>query len=269
MSNKILIIGHNGYLGKKIFQNLKINNEVFCLTRKEIKLLLVKGIIELEFEIDVFINCIVSYSNNLADQIESNCYIPMRICGLIKKSKKFKVIHFDSFSSKAYHLASSNNYLFTKSILRKASELYHNNNENITTFVLMLEHIVGKNEKKSKFNGWLIENLKNNNDIVLSKGLQKLDFILVSDIVFLVSILNDTEIFKNEFKIFEVGSGVNHPLRTFVSTIKNKLNSTSIIEFTKVEEEYKLLDSVANNKELLSLGWKPETNLNKIIDLIL
>ena len=81
----------------------------------------------------------------------------------------------------------------------------------------------------------------------------------------------DTEKFKNTFNHLEVGSGNSYQLKTFVNKLKLKLGSRSKIIFNKIDngDFYKNQSSVADNKELLNLGWCPKSDLNEIIDSIL
>ena len=275
MSNNIFLLGSNGYLGSRIKAQLKNQYSIFELNRKEIK--------ELDFNqnkllfeditFHSFINTIVEYqdSSNITDIIKSNYLLSFEILNLINKSKEFKIFHFDSFYSKFYNFDRPNSYLLSKKNLVEWSKIYHNKHKEVTTFILRLEHIIGSKENTKKFNGWLISKLKSNETIELGPCDHFFDFIHVDDIVKAVILLMDTEKFKNTFNHLEVGSGNSYQLKTFVNKLKLKLGSRSKIIFNKIDngDFYKNQSSVADNKELLNLGWCPKSDLNEIIDSIL
>ena len=275
MSNNIFLLGSNGYLGSRIKAQLKNQYSIFELNRKEIK--------ELDFNqnkllfeditFHSFINTIVEYqdSSNITDIIKSNYLLSFEILNLINKSKEFKIFHFDSFYSKFYNFDRPNSYLLSKKNLVEWSKIYHNKHKEVTTFILRLEHIIGSKENTKKFNGWLISKLKSNETIELGPCDHFFDFIHVDDIVKAVILLMDTEKFKNTFNHLEVGSGNSYQLKTFVNKLKLKLGSRSKIIFNKIDngDFYKNQSSVADNKDLLNLGWCPKSDLNEIIDSIL
>lgn len=271
MSKNILIIGKKGFIGKNIYRDLIRNHSVHVLNRKDIDQFICSGKIDLKIKFDVLINCIVDYNNDSTKIIESNFLIPIKICQKLQKSPNFKVFHFDSFYSKFFKLSPKNSYLLSKKSLIEWTEIFHNETPGITTFILRLEHVIGKNESKKKFNGWLLNKLKNNESITLGPCSHSFDFIYIEDVVKAINLLIDTQKFNNRFNHFEVGSGKNYQLKTFVNFLKLKLNSESKITFNKnlQIDLYKNQSSIANSKELTDLGWNPKSNLNEIIDLIL
>lgn len=271
MSKNILVLGSKGYLGKHLVENLNKSYSVYVFDRKDILQFISSDEINFKIRFDVVLNCIVDYNNDTAQIMESNFFLPIKICQQIKKSNDFKVFHFDTFYTKFFELAPKNTYLLSKKSLVEWSEIFHEKNPGITTFILRLEHVVGKNESKKKFNGWLLNQLKNNQPIELGPGNHFFDFIHIDDILKAVDILINTKKFIKKFNYFEVGSGKNYQLKTYVNKLKTKLNSDSKILFNNNIHEnlYKNQSSIANNKELKELGWNPKSDLDEIIDLIL
>ena len=121
-----------------------------------------------------------------------------------------------------------------------------------------------------KFNGRLIKDLKKNKDINLSHCEQKLDFIHIKDIVSVIEMLiKKRGLLKGQLRFFEVGTGKNYPLKKLILALKEKLNSSSKLNFGKAQlEDYKLMDSKANNKPLKEMGWMPQYDFNRIVDSI-
>ena len=269
MSKNILIIGSKGYLGKHIIRYLNKSNSVYVLDRNDINEFVFRGKIRSKIRFDVLVNCIVDYNNNSAQIIESNFFLPIKICQKINKSNNFQVFHFDSFYSKFFELAPRNTYLLSKKSMLEWAEIFHFETPGITTFILRLEHVVGKDESEKKFNGWLINSLRSNQNINLTNSNHKIDFILFEDILILIKLLIDKDLFKGEFKILEVGSGKNYSIKTFAQKIKVKLESESKITYDKTLEDYKTRSSLSNIKELVELGWEPKSDIDEIIDFIL
>ena len=269
MSKNILIIGNKGYLGKHIVRYFKKSNSVYVFNRKDINQFICSGKIGFKVRFDVLVNCIVDYDNDSAQIIESNFFLPIKICQKIKKSTNFQVFHFDSFYSKFFELAPKNVYLLSKKSLLEWAEIFHFENPGITTFILRLEHVIGKDESEKKFNGWLINSLRSNQNISLSNSNHKIDVIHFEDILILIKLLVDKNLFKGELKVLEVGSGKNYSIKTFAQKIKVKLKSESIITYDKNVEKYKTKSSISNIKELIKVGWKPKSDIDEIIDLIL
>ena len=271
MPKNILILGSKGYLGKNLVRNLNKSYSVYAFDRKDILQFISSDEIKFKIRFDIVLNCIVDYKNDTAQIMESNFFLPIKICQQIKKSNDFKVFHFDTFYTKFFELAPKNTYLLSKKSLVEWSEIFHEKNPGITTFILRLEHVVGKNESKKKFNGWLLNQLKNNQPIELGPCNHFFDFIYIEDVVKAVIILIETLKFKNKFNYIEVGSGKSYQLKTFIQKLKLKLNSKSKVIFNKntQTDSYKNQSSIANSNDLIDFGWNPKSDLDEIIDLIL
>lgn len=281
--NTILILGASGYLGSWLVKSFHNSYNLILIQHKEKQCppmitntisLTIDNFFnsELKFEIDVFINASIVYKpeNSLAPFIDCNVHLPFKILEKISKAEDFLFIQFDSFYSKFFNKSVNiSPYLLSKQNMLDWCKLF-NIKSNSTTIVLRIEHLIGPNETRMKFNGRLIKDLKNNKDINLSHCEQKLDFIHIKDIVNVVEILIEKRrLLKGQFKLFEVGTGKNYPLIKLILVLKEKLNSSSKLNFGKAQlEDYKLMDSKANNKPLKEMGWKPKYDFNRIIDSI-
>ena len=265
---KILLIGGSSYLGQKIIEKLQSRYDITLLNRHQINdfdLLVekTKGIV-----FDVLINTIVQYEvKNISTLIESNFYLGFKVYDSIEKSKNFKLIQFGSFYSKFYDEKKIDSYLLSKESLLKYCKLVNSIN-NTNVFYLQLEHLIGPDESVKKFNGWLKHCLEKDLRITLGPCDHYFDFIHVSDVINLIELLIDTEKFRNEFKLLEVGSGRSTMLKTFVLKLKKKLNSNSEISFSSQESnnDYKYKSSFSDIDELIDLGWNPKNDINEIID---
>ena len=265
---KILLIGSTSYLGFNILENLKSHYDITSLNRNDLKAfnLLNKKIKGTVF--DILINTIVQYEvKDISALIESNFYLGFKIYDTIDKSDNFKLIQFGSFYSKSIKRSHLDGYLLSKESLLNYSKLL-NFHEKTNIFCLQLEHLIGPNESIKKFNGWLKQNLLNDVDLTLGSCNHYFDFIHIDDVVDLIKLLINTTRFKNEFKLFEVGSGKKTILKSFILELKQTLNSKSRITFSnKVQlSGYKNKSSVANIEELINLGWNPKYGIKDIIN---
>ena len=268
MKKKILLMGGNRYSGRNIIENLENHYDITKIGRNDLIDFDTFKEINKNKVYDVLINAIVEYEiTNISSLIESNFYLVFKVYDQINKSDKFKLIQFGSFYSKFSENNVRDHYLLSKESLLKYSKLL-NFISNTSVFYLQLEHVIGPNESVKKFNGWLKHSLQNDLEITLGPCDHSFDFIHINDIIDLIRLLVDTKKFKNEFKLFEVGSGKSTMLRTFVLKLKNKLNSNSKITFSKglIKKEYKNESSISNINELIDLGWKPKNDINDIID---
>ena len=94
------------------------------------------------------------------------------------------------------------------------------NSDKIQVINLKLEHMYGKNDSNTKFVSWIIEQLKNNvSEIKLTKGIQKRDFVYVTDVVAAYLILLEKRNDLSSFSEFDVGSGEQVSVHDFVESL--------------------------------------------------
>lgn len=76
---------------------------------------------------------------------------------------------------------------------------------------------------------------------------------------------------KFKYKVFEVGTGESISIRNLVKKIKIISGSQSVLGFGDIEyRNDEIMDSKAENSNLIDLGWRPfvslENGIKKIID---
>ena len=295
----ILLTGATGFLGSSLLKKL-INEgfEVICTFRETSDFSRVQAIkndclwvesseVELENifsdgKIEAIIHCATFYGRN-ANQFnnvyESNFSFPMMLTKLASKYSVPYFINTDTFFTKEIGASLNFNkkvymdsYTKSKFIFRETVKC--NIEECSFAFInLILEHVYGVDNGKGKFIDFLKNSLVNNvKEIPLSLGSQKRDWIFIDDVVAAyICILRRHSIFKcGEFYNFQVGTGVETSLKEFCIRMKIASKSDAVLKFGAVDmAPNELLDSVANNKDLLKLGWKPITDIEKGIERIL
>ena len=290
--SKLLLVGATGYLGKRILNHfLTEGYEVTIITNCLSNL---KSINEFlgnvrnlnsdrddfddrlnEQRYDVFISAAVDYGKvtNSTNVINCNVILPLKIIESIKYKSSLLVITFDSFFSKNlfYQDIHQSKYTLSKKQLIEWLE-FESKTTSLSSVILRLEHLVGPDESDLKFNGWLMNNLKSDiTEIKLSEGNQIRDFVYVDDVIDAIQILvKNNFLFVGKNTIVEVGSGVGHTIKEFVQLLHFTCKSKAKLIFGALPyKDDDLMESVANNSVLISLGWKPITRLDEIVNKII
>ena len=143
-----------------------------------------------------------------------------------------------------------------------STALMLNKNYDYPVCVIRPSNLFGKYQNKNKFIPYILEKLKNNEEILTTFGEQKRDFIYVGDFSFIIfELLKNSEKIKGE--IINVGSGISISLKEIILYLKDRLNSNSEIKFGAIpyrENEMmnfyldiSKLENILNEK--LSLNW--------------
>ena len=150
------------------------------------------------------------------------------------------------------------------------------NSDKIQVINLKLEHMYGKNDSNTKFVSWIIEQLKNNvSEIKLTKGIQKRDFVYVTDVVAAYLILLEKRNDLSSFSEFDVGSGEQVSVHDFVESLYVSYKeihqnvSTKLLFGAVPYREGELMEVRENIEPLEKLGWNPSINYKDGIRLLL
>jgi nucleoside-diphosphate-sugar epimerase len=112
--------------------------------------------------------------------------------------------------------------------------------------------------------------LNNKKKIKLTEGNQKRDFIYISDVVDAYITTLKYKNHKKNFVEFEVGTGQSISIKEFVLTMHKILQSKSELLFGNIETRTdEIMDSRANNLDLIKLGWYPKFTIQIAIQNIL
>lgn len=287
----VVITGINGFLGTHLKNRLEKDYEVIGLISpdndREVQRL-VKGIntyqsteegLNLLFaqnSIFAIIHCATVYESDSQDYsaiIETNLLLPVNLFGLASMNGVKKFLNVDSFfNSTAVKFSYLSKYSLSKKHavewLKELSKHSHCKYINLKLF-----HLYGGGDSERKFVSKVLFDLKQNIEVIeLTPGEQRRDFIYIRDVVdaFALLINESTDIKKEMFAEFEIGTGVSHSVRDFVLCAKRVLNSKTKLNFGALPyRENELMDSQANIEPMLELGWSPNYNIESgIEDLI-
>lgn len=148
--------------------------------------------------------------------------------------------------------------------------------DSIQVVNLKLEHMYGPKDSTNKFVPWVLSQLVDEvEEIKLTKGEQKRDFIFIDDVVtaFLTVIKNREQL--GNFSEFDVGTGYAISVRSCVTKIKEIYEKQAGQTHTKLHfgaipyREGEIMSVVVDNQELLDLGWTPSFSTEEgLINLI-
>ena len=281
---KILLLGGYEFLGSNLISYLKKENHLTLLVKRktsspkntDLKNIQTLYVEENKLEetlkgnnFDVIINCMVKYDYNSGrnEIYESNIYLPFKILNILYH-KEIIFITFNSFYTKFDNYNKLPFYQFSKKELE--NRLLKFSSKSIS---LKIEHLYGPNDNKIKFIPKILNSLKNNkNEISLTSGNQKRDFIYISDLLKLIKqiILNSNK-FPDGYSEYEIGTGKSVILKTFINELKIQTKSESVLAFGKKKyENNEIMDSFASIAKIQKIiPWKPQINFKKGIELLI
>lgn len=295
---KIIIFGGCGFVGKNLSKYLKKFYDIVVIDKYIDKLFLEENKIRfyqydfenidklreiINLEKPEYIINLISYVTSIRElglfpkMLNTNLDILLKIYEVTKELENLKlVMQFGSgeeygniqapFKEKMKEEPVSP-YAIAKLITTNTA-LMLNKNYNYPICVIRPSNLFGKYQSKDKFIPYILEKLKNNQEILTTYGEQKRDFIYIDDFIQIIKELLEKSNLA-EGKVINVGSGISISLKEIILNLKEKLNSKSEIKFGAIpyrENEmmdfcldiYKL-ENILNRK--LNLEW-----LEKIIE---
>lgn len=292
----VLLTGATGFLGSRLLKKLvEEDYEVICTRRALSDMARVSEVCERvkwfdtdkenmdtlfrRYDIDLIIHCATNYGRSDADYFkayEANLVFPLH---LIQCAQKYECKYFINtgtfFARELDYVKDRKERVYMDAYVQSKDmfvRIVRNHMEKLClAFInLQMEHIYGSDDGRGKFVNYLVGCLADNvPEIELSDGEQTRDWTYIDDAVFAyLAVLNHLPQFQpGNFYHFEVGTGMETSLRTFAQLVKEKLNSTSVLEFGKYQmNEKELKSSCADHAELCRLGWKPQYDIRRGIE---
>ncbi len=289
----ILLTGATGFLGSNLLKKLVYEKyEVVCIKRTTSKFDRVKDVcnkcmwfnvdiydiedIFKKYDIDIIIHCAAAFGrreNEYFQVYQSNLVFPLRLfeeaqkygCRYFINTSTFfvkEISNMKNIDEKIYLDAYVKSKYIFSNIIKEGIE-----SSNIAFLNLQLEHMYGAGNGAGKFVEYVIRSLKSNEQYLeLTEGLQTRDWIYIDDVISAyVLILQNIQKYKvSQFYHFEIGTGIEISVKSFVQEIKKMTNSSTELQFGRVEmHENELMASHANNKSLCELGWRPVYDIGK------
>lgn len=273
----ILITGASGFIGRNLLkcQN-SANANFFCIKRPStiipktetfngnIKWIYDSQITEIS-NLDAVLHLATSYGKlSSLDQVIFNDVVwPLKIFDSAKKLGCKKFINIDSFFSKdAYSYGYMQEYILAKRSMRECLKVMASN-EGVQIYNAVLEHVYGPNDNSDKFiNSTLLKINSKLASIDLTAGDQTRDFIYINDVISALNTLIAVKV-GSGYEEIGIGTGIKTSLRDFLERFKSISMSSTLLNFGAVPyREGEIMDSVADTKSLLTLGWTPKFNVH-------
>lgn len=284
--NNILITGGTGYLGSHIIEELlKDHYNVILLKLSsadesriidklhQIKTYNVDKIdIELPFKenrVDAIIHCATIYGRNnekFSEIYNTNTVFPLKLLETAVNHKIPLFLNTDTALDKYL-----NYYSLSKKHFSEIGKFFSEKKQ-IKFFNIHLEHFYGPNDDISKFPTYIIKSCLNNIDeIELTSGEQKRDFIYIDDVVSAYILLLKKYIELTDYYYdIALGSGDAVRIADFVKLVHRETASTTRLLFGAIPyRENEVMESKSDIRILKNLGWETETSLQEGIRRII
>jgi len=293
---KILLTGATGFIGSHLLEGLGKNGyEVVVLKRSTSSVWRITNskYLNKAFDID-FKELSKVFSENsffavvhlathyvkddnvvsIKEMFDSNVTFPSQLIELASRSGVTCFINTGTFfeyncefmpvNEKA-EISPFNLYAKTKNAFENVVKTYQHN-MNIVTFRLFSPYGEKDNDKLIPY---IIKHSIRDKNILLSDGLQKLDFIYVKDIVnAYTGMLNYLSVNRNigSYEVFNLGSGFPISVREIVSIIDQQLGSKSKVIWGK-PSDYDIPIAYACTKKLFDhISWCPKYSIHEGIE---
>jgi nucleoside-diphosphate-sugar epimerase len=269
----VLVTGINGFLGSHLAKQLSNQFRIIGIEYKTDNLFRLDGydfkvIDSSSFStenlfnkesIDFIIHTATFYGRNNEDMrqiADTNLFIPFHLLDLAIKKHVKVFINTDTVLDRFVSA-----YALTKTQFKEW--LYFRRNE-IKTINMQLEHFYGEGCSASNFITIMIERLKNNETIDLTKGEQQRDFVYYKDIISAFeTVINKNETITSGLT-FQVGSGKTVSIKELMLFLKEQTDSSSLLNFGAIPyRENELMISETNIEPLRNLGWKPKYTIKE------
>lgn len=285
---RILLTGVTGYLGSHLAETLLANGcEIVALKRvssslRRIEHLLpqltlhdvdavdMNALFTQDGKIDAVIHAATCYGRNgesASEIADANLTFPLKLLNAAVGAKVELFINTDTVLDKYL-----NPYSLTKAQFAEWGRYFSLRSE-LKFINLKLEHFYGPNDDASKFTTHVINScLVNVDELKLTLGEQKRDFVYISDVVSAYNLMLDKwKELSDHYAEFEVGSGIAITIREFVETVHRLTNSTTQLMFGAIPyRAAEVMLSQAHTDDLKELGWECEvdieTGMNHVIN---
>lgn len=225
-----------------------------------------------QVKVDIVINTVCSYgraNESLVDIVNSNLIFGLNLLEEAIKNNVKTFINTDSLLPR-----NLNDYSLSKA---QFADWLYKRSEKIQVVNFKIEHMYGPKDDVKKFLPWLMNQMiYKTDDINLTSGIQKRDFIYISDVVDAYDLVVKKRNSLLNWSQFDVGTNVFVEVKEFVLILAReleKLNKSKIVSRLKFGTiPYRKGDVMMpdlDNTKLIGLGWKPKVNITDGIQKIL
>lgn len=284
--SKILLTGATGFLGANLLRRLVSDNDVAILSREvssfsriqdlaskvqnyQIESDTIDSIVE-SFRPEVIIHCATDYGRKAVPPmqvVEANLILPLKLIHAAGRFGVRKFINTDTFLDKGV-----SHYSLSK---RQFLEWFKTYSDRMVCVNMVLEHFYGPYDDKTKFVSFVInELLSGKEEIALTLGTQKRNFVYIDDVVeAFLTVLNYPFDEEHGFKEYFIASEQTIAIRDLVQNLKLLCkNESTRLNFGALPfRPNEIMDSSVDISNIKALGWRPsvtlEEGLKRTVDL--
>lgn len=212
--------------------------------------------------IDIIIHCATNYGRREIDPsmlLEANLILPLKLLQSGNKNGVSCFINTDTVLDKGV-----NYYSLSKAQFREWLKVY---SHEMACINIALEHFYGPFDDKSKFVSFIIDNVLNNVDnLGLTEGRQKRDFIYIDDAVDAFVKIVETHNHQNKgYFHYEIGTNSTIEIREFAAMVKRLANNTrTFLNFGSLPyRQNEVMESHVDVSAIRKLGWVPKYSLEE------
>ena len=264
---KVLVLGGNGYLGRKVVEMLRHENEVTCSIRDEnIRHLfnergfntIVSSYSSISDELknnhyDAVLNSVCNYGRSefiYGDVIEANIEFPLKILDYAVANGTNRFITIGTGLPDSLNM-----YSYSKKMFSEFGRFYVSK-KNIDFINLKLEMFYGADEPDDRFLPSTIRKMILGKEVNTTFGTQHRDIIYIGDILKAIQMVFDSNL-KGYNEIY-VGTGIAPTISEIVDYIWNLTGKKSIVNKGAIPMRDEEPDCVADTTILKEIGeWNP------------
>jgi nucleoside-diphosphate-sugar epimerase len=220
--------------------------------------------------IDVVINFVTEYGRGkdtpLSSLCQTNIMLPLQ---LIEAAKAHHVPYYwnvDSYwNTESSPAESISFYAYTKKVIKEI--LQFGFTDTMQVFNLKLFHPFGPKDDTKKFLPMVLGKLLNNEELGMTEGTQKLDFIYIKEVANIFTfLLANIDKFKQPFEHFDIGTGTSTPLRDVVEKMYKLTASQSKLTYGVIPlRKNEIMLAQAKPERLIEAGYKFQYTLDEAL----
>ncbi len=281
MREKILLTGATGFLGSHLLESfISQGLEVSILNRFTSNTWRINHLLEkvriynidevsldeifIEIKPEIIVHTACTYGRNnesLTHILNTNLIFGINLLEESIKNNVKTFINTDSLLPR-----NISDYSLSKAQFSDWLQKYSNQ---IQVINLKIEHMYGVKDDDNKFIPWLInEMIYGNEQINLTSGIQKRDFIYISDVVDSFDLVLQKRQTLNSWNVFDLGTNIFTEVKEFVLILAgeleelNKSKIASRLKFGAIPyRKEDIMMQELDNTKLIGLGWKPKVTI--------
>lgn len=289
---KILLTGATGFLGIKLLKYFFNRNYQVIITKRmstdlkslverfgEVESWSTEGVelddlFRVHSDLDAIVHAATDYGRDITIPTETfwaNEAFPVKLLELAIQHRVKLFVNMDTFFNTQ---KIGYDYLGAYTLSKRHFQEWgkHCGDAGQIRFVnLRLFHLYGSEDAHNKFVPSIVKRCLACEEIDLTDGEQKRDFVHIDDVVAAVGKVMEAELHKGGgYQHYDVGTGTSIRVRDFVESVKRLCGSNAKTNFGALpNRKGEFQDSYADTEALRAIGWTPQIDVDTGISEVL